>query len=35
MQKTGRETGRIVVCTGGVHIENITKEQIHKLLEEI
>ena len=34
-EKRCRETGRIVVCTGGVHIENITKEQIHKLLEEI
>ena len=34
-EKRCRKTGRIVVCTGGVHIENITKEQIHKLLEEI
>ena len=34
-EKRCREMGRIVVCTGGVHIENITKEQIHKLLEEI
>lgn len=34
-EKRCRETRRIVVCTGGVHIENITKEQIHKLLEEI
>lgn len=34
-EKRYRETGRTVVCTGGVHIDNITKEQIHKLLEEI
>lgn len=34
-EKRCRETGSVVVCTGGVHIEDITQEQIHKLLEEI
>ena len=29
------ETGKNVVCTGGVHVEHITKEQIKELLEKI
>lgn len=34
-EKRCKETGKVVVCTGGVHVENITKEQINELLENL
>ena len=34
-EKRCRETGKVVVCTGGVHIDHITKEQIDILLKNI
>ena len=30
-----RETGKVVVCTGGVHMDHITGEQIEELLKNI
>lgn len=30
-----KESGKVVVCTGGVHVDQITKEQIKELLEKI
>lgn len=30
-----RKTGRVTVCTGGFHVDNITAEQIAELMEEI
>ena len=30
-----RETGKVVVCTGGVHMDYITGEQIEELLKNI
>lgn len=34
-EKRCREMGKVVVCTGGVHMDNITKEQIRQLLEKL
>ena len=34
-EKRCKETGKVVVCTGGVHIDHITEEQIKELLENI
>ena len=34
-EKRCRETGKVVVCTGGIHIDHITKKQIKELLENI
>ena len=30
-----KKTGRVTVCTGGFHVDNITAEQIAELMEEI
>lgn len=34
-EKRCKEIGKVVVCTGGVHIDHITKEQIDRLLKNI
>lgn len=34
-EKRCRETAKVVVCTGGVHMDHITKEQIDILLKNI
>ena len=34
-EKRCRETGKVVVCTGGVHIDNIKEEQIRELLDNL
>ena len=34
-EKRCRETGKVVVCTGGVHMDYITKEQIEELIKGI
>lgn len=34
-EKRCRETGKVVVCTGGVHIDHMTKEQIKELIENL
>lgn len=34
-EKRCKKTGKVVVCTGGVHIDHISKEQIKELLENL
>ena len=34
-EKRCKETGKVVVCTGGVHMDHMTKEQIDSLLKSI
>lgn len=34
-EKRCRETGKVVVCTGGVHMDHIRKEQIEELIKGI
>ncbi len=34
-EKTAKKYNRVTVCTGGIHLDDISKEQIQKLIEEI